>query len=114
MKIKDGAGQYLHHWCNNITVGAPSTFLGIAVLEDDSINASIQIKSGDYIGFLADLQSGYYIPENRNIETFVYNELFRQYDSIGFQVDINTGGLPVRPLAFVRIKAGVKPAAKTS
>ena len=104
MKIKDVAGQYL--WHNNITQGNPSTFLGFPVYEDDSINAGAEIKSGDYLGFLADLQNGYYIPENRNLETFVYNERFRQYDSIGFQVDINTGGVPVRPEAFVRLKAG--------
>ena len=104
MKIKDDAGNYL--WHNNITSNEPSTFLGIPVLESDHINASSTIASGDYIGFLADLEMGYYIPENRNLETFVYNELFRQYDSVGFQVDINTGGLPVRPEAFVRLKAG--------
>ncbi len=104
MKLKDDAGQYL--WHNAVTQGAPNTFMGFPIIESDYINVDSDISSGDYIGFLADLHSCYWIPENRNLEMFVYQERYRPNDCIGFQVDINTGGLPVRPEAIVRLKAG--------
>ena len=85
--------------------------MGYVIVESDQINTG-SIQANDYLGFLADLKSGYYIVDNREMNMFVFNEMYRPWNSIGFQVDMFTGGMPVDQKAFVRIKAGATPAKK--
>ena len=109
-KMKDKSGKPLLQ--ESLQVGGPRTFMGYVIVESDQINTG-SIKQNDYLGFLADLKSGYYIVDNKEMNMFVFNEMYRPWNSIGFQVDMFTGGMPVDQKAFVRIKAGAKTASKT-
>ena len=101
-KLKDNNGRPIFQ--ESMLVGEPKTLLGYPIYMSDRISSN-GIVDNAYIGILANLKN-YMIVDNTAIELFVYNEMYQKNYAKGLQVDMFTGGAPVRVEAFVRIKAG--------
>lgn len=100
-KLKDGNGQYL--WQPGLG-GQPSTILDRPYIQSEY--APSTFTTGQYIGMFADFSAGYWIADTLSLEVQVLNELFTLKNQMGYIGRLETDGMPVRPLAFSRLKLG--------
>lgn len=98
-KLKDGSGQYL--WQPGLS-DQPSTILGRPYVMSEY--APSTFTTGLYVGMFADFQSGYWIADSLQLEVQVLTELLALKNKVGYIGRLESDGMPVRPLAFSRLK----------
>lgn len=94
-KLKDGDGQYLFNAPENSLLGIPV---------DVNENAPNTFTTGQYVGILANWQSGYLVVDALNMSTQRLDELYAETNQIGFILRYEGDGAPVLEEAFVRVK----------
>ncbi len=96
--FKDGDNQPL--WRFNGVDGAPNTFMGLPIINPESMD-DIPIATGTaYPVCIADLAAGYRIRERGSISITRLDEAFATSDQIGFIVKQRIGGQTALPEAF--------------
>lgn len=101
-KIKDGDGQYV--WQPSVVAGQPDMLLGAPV--NMSEYAPNTFTTGLYVAVYGDFKNGYWICDSDGLYIKVLNELYSEYNEIGYIVNYFGDGAPVLPEAFSRVKLG--------
>lgn len=101
-KIKDGEGQYV--WQPSVMAGQPDRLLGAPV--NMSEYAPNTFTSGKYAAVYGDFKTGYWICDSDGLYIKVLNELYSEYNEIGYIINYFGDGAPVLPGAFARVKMG--------
>ena len=100
-KLKNSDGQYI--WQPSVVLGQPDMLLGRPV--DMSEYAPNTFATGLYVGLYGNLKH-YWIQDGMNMEIQVLNELYAEYNQIGYIASMETDGAPVQASAFARVKLG--------
>lgn len=101
-KIKDGEGQYV--WQPSVQLGTPDLLLGAPV--NMSEYAPNTYTAGLYAAVYGDFKTGYWVCDADQMYIKVLNELYAEYNQIGYVVHYFGDGAPVVPGAFARVKMG--------
>lgn len=101
-KIKDGDGQYV--WQPSVVAGQPDMLLGAPV--NMSEYAPNTFTTGLYVAVYGDFKNGYWICDSDGLYIKVLNELYSEYNEIGYIINYFGDGAPVLPEAFSRVKLG--------
>jgi HK97 family phage major capsid protein len=101
-KIKDGDGQYV--WQPSVQFGTPDMLLGAPVHMSEF--APNTYTTGLYAAVYGDFKAGYWVCDADQVYLKVLNELYAEYNQIGYVVHYFGDGAPVLPEAFARVKMG--------
>lgn len=101
-KIKDGEGQYV--WQPSVQMGTPDMLLGAPVHMSEF--APNTFTTGLYAAVYGDFKAGYWVCDADQMYLKVLNELYAEYNQIGYVVHYFGDGAPVLPEAFARVKMG--------
>lgn len=101
-KIKDGEGQYV--WQPSVQFDTPDMLLGAPVHMSEF--APNTYTTGLYAAVYGDFKAGYWVCDADQIYLKVLNELYAEYNQIGYVVHYFGDGAPVLPEAFARVKMG--------
>ncbi|MGI6239985.1 MAG: phage major capsid protein [Christensenellales bacterium] len=101
-KIKDGEGQYV--WQPSVQLGQPDFLLGSPV--NMSEFAPNTYTTGKYAAIYGDFKAGYWVCDADQVYLKVLNELYAEYNQIGYVIHYFGDGAPVLSEAFARVKLG--------
>jgi HK97 family phage major capsid protein len=101
-KIKDGEGQYA--WQPSVQLGTPDMLLGAPV--NMSEFAPNTYTNNLYAAVYGDFKAGYWVCDADQMYLKVLNELYAEYNQIGYVVHYFGDGAPVLSEAFARVKMG--------
>jgi len=96
--LKDSNGQYL--WQPSLQAGAPSTFAGYPVYNQDDIPVIPAAGTAAKVAIFGDIRSGYRILDRLGMTVQRLTELYAEQGLIGFKVHYRVGGGVVRPNAL--------------
>ena len=99
MQFKDSYGQYL--WQPSKQEGAPTMLLGRPTAVNEGMP---DVAAGAFPICLADFQSGYKLRDRTGLAIKRLDELYAEYDQVGFIVKKRVGGKPNKPEAYQFIK----------
>ena len=99
-KLKGDDGQYI--WQPSAQLGQPDTLLGAPVYMSEY--APNTYTAGNYVAVYGDFKAGYWICDADGLFVKVLNELYAEYNEIGYIVHYFGDGAPVLPEAFARVK----------
>lgn len=101
-KIKNGEGQYV--WQPSVQLGTPDMLLGAPV--NMSEFAPNTYTAGLYAAVYGDFKAGYWVCDADQMYLKVLNELYAEYNQIGYVIHYFGDGAPVLSEAFARVKMG--------
>lgn len=101
-KIKDGEGQFV--WQPSVAQGQPDMLLGAPVYMSEY--APNTYTNALYAAVYGAFKPGYMICDSDGLYIKVLNELYSEYNQIGYVINYFGDGAPVLPEAFARVKMG--------